>query len=103
LSGDALVVEPPGRLSPDDRAAISEIAVIPGDGPRKFAVKVKMHDKQTALRLLARHLRIVGPQAIQHVGSPSAAAAWARELIRERLLKLGQGRDARNAAALGRI
>jgi phage terminase small subunit len=92
-SGDALVVEPPGRLSPDDRAAISEIAVIPGDGPRKFAVKVKMHDKQQALKLLARHLRITGPYSIEHAESPSVAAARIRKLILERHARLVGERD----------
>lgn len=102
-SGDALIVEPPGRLSPDDRAAISEIAVIPGDGPRKFAVKVKMHDKQTALRLLARHLRLTGPHGIQTVESPSVAAARIRKLILERHAKLTASRDDESSEALGRI
>ncbi|HKX09649.1 MAG TPA: terminase small subunit [Stellaceae bacterium] len=96
-SGDALVVEPPGRLSPDDRAAISEIAVIPGDGPRKFAVKVKLHDKQDALRLLARHLRLTGPHAIRNVESPAVAAERIRKLILERHAKLRQGLDDGNA------
>jgi phage terminase small subunit len=102
-SGDALIVEPPGRLSPDDRAAISEIAVIPGDGPRKFAVKVKMHDKQSALRLLARHLRVIGPHAIQNVEPPGKEAERLRNLIRERVEKIRLERDDRNARALGRI
>ena len=102
-SGDALVVEPPGRLSPDDRAAISEIAVIPGDGPRKFAVKVKLHDKQQALKLLARHLRLTGPHAIQQVESPAAEMERLRNLIRERHAKLVADKDDRNARALGRL
>jgi phage terminase small subunit len=102
-SEDALVVEPPGRLSPDDRAAISEIAVIPGEGPGKFAVKVKLHDKQQALKLLARHLRLTGPHAIQQVESPAAEADRIRKLILERHAKLVADRDDRNARALARL
>ncbi len=92
-SGDALIVEPPGRLSPDDRAAISEIAVVPSDGERGLAIKIKMHDKQRALALLARHLRVIGPHAIQRVESPSAEAERLRALILERHAKLVSGRD----------
>ena len=102
-SGDALTVEAPGRLSPDDRAAISEIAVIPGDGPRKFAVKVKMHDKRSALAVLARHLRLIGPHAIQNVESPAKEAERIRALIFERHAKLIADKDDRNSRALGRL
>ena len=91
-SEEALVVTPPGRLSADDRAAISEIAVIPGSGERGLAVKVKMHDKHRALRLLARHLRLTGPHAIRNIESPAAAADRARAFILERLQKLAQKR-----------
>ncbi|HLJ19651.1 MAG TPA: terminase small subunit [Stellaceae bacterium] len=102
-SGDALTVEPPGRLSADDRAAIAEIAVIPGDGERGLAVKVRMHDKQRALRLLARHLRLTGPQALETVESPAAAADRIRTLILERHAKLVAAQDDANARALARL
>jgi phage terminase small subunit len=92
-SEDGLVVEGPGRLSLDDRAAISEITVIPGDGQRKFAVKVKLHDKYKALRLLAHHVRLIGPHAIESVESPSVAAERIRKLILERHAKLVAERD----------
>ena len=89
---DALKVKPLGLLTLDDRAAISEFAVIPGDGERGLAVKVKLHDKQKALQLLARHLRLYGPFAIQHVESPAKDAERARALILERLRKLAAAR-----------
>jgi len=89
-SGDALTVEPPGRLSDDDRAAISEITVISGGRRRErgLAIKVKLHDKQQALMMLARHLRLWGPNAIQNVESPSATAERIRNMIREKWAKL---------------
>jgi len=89
-SGDALTVEPPGRLYDDDRAAISEITVISGDRRRErgLAIKVKLHDKQQALMMLARHLRLWGPNAIQNVESPSATAERIRNMIREKWAKL---------------
>lgn len=102
-SGPGLTVEPPGRLSADDRAAISEVTVITGDGERGLAIKVKLHDKQRALELLARHLRLWGPHALQDFESPSAAADRIRALIVERVEKLRQTRDKENAEALGRI
>jgi hypothetical protein len=43
------------------------LLTIPLSAPGGLAVDVRMHDKQRALRLLARHLRLAGPHAIQNV------------------------------------
>ena len=53
-SGDAARLRPPHEISPDDRAAIAEIAVVKrGDG---VATRVILHDKERALEALCRHL-----------------------------------------------
>jgi len=86
-SGDALIVRPPGKLSPDDRATIAEIEV--AVGTPGLGARIRLHDKQRALAILARHVRLYGPFAISPTTeSPAAAAERARALIRDRLQKL---------------
>jgi Terminase small subunit len=94
-SGNALTVKPPGMLSADDRAAISEIAVVVGK--KGLAARVTLHDKERALEALCRHLGLFGHSGQFNAGtieSPSAAAARARAIIFERLAKLRAAREA---------
>jgi phage terminase small subunit len=81
-------IAPSAKLAANDRAAISEITTFKNrDGAT--ATRVKLHDKQRALKILALHLRLYGRFADPpHVESPAAAADRARALILERLARL---------------
>jgi phage terminase small subunit len=97
-SGNALTVKPPGMLSADDRAAISEIAIVVGK--KGLAARVTLHDKERALEALCRHLGLFGHMGQFNAGtieSPAAAAERARAIIFERLAKLRQAREAEEA------
>jgi phage terminase small subunit len=82
-SGD-LALKPPGEISPDDRAAIREIAVV--KHPDGFATRVILHDKERALEALCRYLGLPRP------GAPTAADL--REQIKAKIGKLAADRAA---------
>jgi phage terminase small subunit len=80
-------VTPAGKLAADDRAAIAEVTLAPAEGG--IAARVKLHDKQQALKTLARHLNLIGRFAQPtSQESPAAAADRARAMIRERLARI---------------
>ncbi|HXP75929.1 MAG TPA: terminase small subunit [Stellaceae bacterium] len=91
-SADATTLKPPGEISPDDRAAIAEIAVVKrGDG---VATRVVLHDKERALEALCRHLGLFARAGQSHspsmLGQPAPHVARAdelREMLRAKIEK----------------
>ena len=94
-SSKDVALKPPGEISPDDRAAIQEIAVVKrNDG---LATRVILHDKERALEVLCRYLGLFRPGAF-----PVEPPKYSEEL-RERLKamidkKVAEGVDAARAA-----
>ena len=80
----AVVMRPLGELDDDDAAAVAELR---GGGAAGGPRGIKLHDKQTALELLCRHLGLIGKRR-------DSAPAWrapdtrdARAILRERLMR----------------
>jgi phage terminase small subunit len=81
---EGFAVRPPAQWSDDDSAAVAEIRA---GGPKGAPRGIKLHDKQTALELLCRHLGLIGKRR-------DSAPAWrapdtrdARAILRERLMR----------------
>src|SRR6266851_5052105 len=82
---DGLVtVRPLAELSADDAAAVAEIR---GGGQTSGPRGVKLHDKQAALELLARHLGLVGKRRDSAPGLRGGDVGDAREILRQRLMR----------------
>jgi len=95
-------------LTPDDKAAIQEIVTFPDGGP----TRIRLHDKQRALALLARHLGLLNERTAGIVDGARrgeeivAAAAKAREKIREYAARFERERQQElleNASALAAV
>ena len=89
-SSEDATLRPPEQISPDDRAAIAEVAVVKrknGD----VAARVVLHDKERALEALCRFLGLFGPRGAYETGlieNPTEAAERIREMIRAKHAKL---------------
>ena len=103
-----LTLRPHDTLSPDDRAAIQEIVAFPDGGP----TRIRLHDKQRALALLARHLGLLNERTAGVINGERrgkeivAAAARARKFILERIARAEQQQrhdELENASALATI
>ena len=84
-----LTLKPHDTLAPDDKATIQEIVAFPAGGP----TRVRFHNKQRALELLARHLGLLGDHAAVVDGARraeemTAATRNVRELLLARLQRL---------------
>ncbi len=87
-----LVPKPFAELSADARAAIAEITISEGkDGTSR--VKLKMHDKLRALSALGKHLGLDKKEAKPPAPSTTIDGKDAREVLRERLLRLARSED----------
>ncbi len=83
-SSEDVALRPPGEISPDDRAAIQEIAVVKRhDG---LATRVILHDKERALEALCRYLGLFRPGA--RAVEPPRLADELRETLKAKIDKL---------------
>jgi phage terminase small subunit len=92
---DGVTLKPRREITPDDAAAIAEIATGKDGAP----TRLKLHDKQRALDGLARHLGLYGRTAGVAAASPEArlaAAKRAREILAERLAALAKATEERS-------
>jgi phage terminase small subunit len=94
-SGEDAAVKPPSEISPDDRRAIAEIAVVKRDGG--IAARVILHDKQRALEALCRYLGLFRPGALK-VDPPNYSEEL-REMLKARIEKMVEARVAEARAA----
>ena len=93
----AVVMRPLGELDDDDAAAVAELR---GGGAAGGPRGIKLHDKQAALELLARHLGLVGRQVSSRPAPrPPYRPGEAREILRRRLALLGERDDSGDAPA----
>ncbi len=94
-SSEEATLRPPAEISPDERAAIQEIAVVKRqDG---LATRVILHDKERALEALCRHLGLFRPGAL--AVEPPRLADELRQKLKAKIDKLVADRvaDAREA------
>jgi phage terminase small subunit len=95
-------LKPKAEISPDDLAAVAQLAPAPKGG-----LRVRLHSKQRALESMARHLGLYNKFAAHQFGTvppPGSDGRPAREILRERLEKIRiaeEARQAREAAARG--
>jgi len=83
-SSEDVALKPPGEISPDDRAAIQEIAVVKRhDG---LATRVILHDKERALEALCRYLGLFRPGAL--AVEPPKYSAELRERLKAKIDKM---------------
>jgi phage terminase small subunit len=99
-TGEDMALKPPHEISPDDRAAIQEIAVVKREGG--LATRVILHDKERALEALCRHLGLFQPGAI--AVEPPKYSEELRQKLREMIdrkvaERLAEAREADRRAA----
>ena len=78
-SGGDVALKPQDKISPDDRAAIQEIAVVKRAGG--LATRVILHDKERALEALCRYLGLFRPGAL--AVEPPTYSEELRQKLRE--------------------
>lgn len=81
---EGFAVRPLAQWSDDDAAAVAEIRA---GGPKGVPRGIKLHDKQTALELLCRHLGLIGKRRDSAPAWRAEDAKDAREILRERLMR----------------
>ena len=82
---EGLVIKPLKEISPNDRAAISEI--VPGSD--RGHSRVKLYDKKAALDAIARHLGMFPlPPRRREDGAPEDEGEDPREVLERRLARL---------------
>ena len=91
---DGVTLRPKSALSPDDRAAIAEIAA--GSGPYGAGPRLRLHSKHRALDAIARHLGLYGRTAHRFTPPERYQGKPAREILREKLAQMQASRDARS-------
>jgi phage terminase small subunit len=87
---DGVQWRPRSEISADDAAAIAEVY---GPGTAGGRPKLKLHDKRSALELLARHVGLIGPRRESPPPRGPYDGLPAREVLRRKLAAMAAETD----------